>query len=189
MTRIITDLDDVLVKSMPAFVSWLSQQLGKKVTIKDLLSLNPEKFLLKYGVTQNYALVDAQKEFFSNERNLEGMRPYRANLDGLDCSIVTGREDKSRDVTESWLRRNFKFNGTLYTTNWDSHKKADYVLQHTPDLYIDDNAQVLAEVRDKDPTRKTLLYLVTRPWNQCNLRGIKDESYIKRVKKFQEAIS
>ena len=189
MTKIITDLDDVLVKAMPAFVNWLSRQIGKRISINDLLSTNPEEFFLKYGISLNYALVDAKKEFFSNERNLEKLEPYKANLDELDCSIVTGREDKTRDITRYWLRKKFRFDGTLYTTDWDANKKASYVLQNSPNLYIDDNAQILAEIRVRDIERRTLLCLVTRPWNQHGtLRAIDDESFIKRVKGFQKAV-
>jgi hypothetical protein len=117
------------------------------------------------------------------------LEPYKANLDELDCSIVTGREDKTRDITRYWLRKKFRFDGTLYTTDWDANKKASYVLQNSPNLYIDDNAQILAEIRVRDIERRTLLCLVTRPWNQHGtLRAIDDESFIKRVKGFQKAV-
>ncbi len=191
-TRIITDLDDVLVKSMPAFIYWLSKELGKRVHISDLLSSNPEEFFSKYGITLTHASVDAQKQFFSDERNLENLKPYGARLDRLNCSVITGRGYEVEGVTKDWLRKNCRFEGVVIMTNWDSeynHKKSDYILRSSPDIYIDDNAQILAEIRAMDSERRTLLRLVTRPWNQCSLRGIKDESYIKRVKGFQEAVS
>lgn len=186
--KIITDLDDVLADSMPAFLRWLSKELGKQVIMDDLLSLTPEGFFKKYRVNKDWVLTDAQKEFFGEEKHLENLKPYKARLEGLDCSIVTGREEKTRDITQYWLKKNFRFNGELYLTDWDNHKKAGYVIENIPKAYVDDNAQILAGIRTRDFERKILLYLVTRPWNQCSLRGIKDESYIKRVKGFQEAV-
>lgn len=185
--RLITDLDDVLAKSVPAFLRWLSTNLGKKVSIDDLLILSSEEFENKYTVTKDWVLTDAQKEFFRDEKEIENIEPYRGNLKNIDSVVITGREEYVRGVTSYWLKKQFKFDGNLYLTNWDNNQKVENILQQRPQIYVDDNAKLLDKIKKCNP--EISLYLVTQPWNKTSLRGIEDETGIVRINEIYEVLS
>ena len=129
-------------------------------------------------------MVDGQKDFFRDERKLERIEPYQGDLDGISSIVVTGREDSVSEVTKYWLKRNFSFNRTLYTTNWNNSKKIEKILSNNPHTYVDDNIGILRKIREKD--KRVLLYLVTQSWNQAS---IKPESKIIRVNGINEILS
>ena len=185
--RLITDLDDVLAKSVPAFLRWLNTNLGKKVSIDDILVLSSEEFEKVYTITKDWVLTDAQKEFFKNETELENIESYDGNLDNKDCDVITGREEYVKDVTSYWLKKHFKFDGNLYLTNWDNDQKVENVLQQKPQIYVDDNAKLLDKI--KKCNQEITLYLVAQPWNKTYLRGIEDETGIVRINKISELLS
>ncbi|MEA3515193.1 MAG: hypothetical protein U9R34_06960, partial [Nanoarchaeota archaeon] len=177
--KIVADLDDVLAKSVPAFLRWLSINLGKKVSIDDLLILSSEEFEKAYTVTKDWVLTDAQKEFFKDEKELENIESYNGNLRNIECVVITGREEYVRDVTSYWLKKHFKFDGNLYLTNWDNDQKVEKILQQKPQIYVDDNAKLLDKI--KKCNYGISLYLVAQPWNKTSLRGIEDETGIVRI--------
>ena len=185
--RLITDLDDVLAKSVPAFLRWLSINLGKKVSIDDILVLSSEEFEKKYTVTKDWVLTDAQREFFKDERELENIESYNGNLKNIDCVVTTGREELVGDITAYWLEKHFKFEGNLYLTNWDNDQKIETVLQQKPQIYVDDNAKLLDKIKKCNP--EISLYLVAQPWNKTSLRGIEDETGIVRINEIYELLS
>ena len=185
--KLITDLDDVLAKSVPAFLRWLSINLGKKVSIDDILVLSSEEFEKKYTVTKDWVLTDAQREFFKDERELENIESYNGNLKNIDCVVTTGREELVGDITAYWLEKHFKFDGNLYLTNWDNDYKVENVLQQKPQIYVDDNAKLLDKIKKCNP--EISLYLVAQPWNKTSLRGIEDETGIVRINEIYELLS
>jgi len=185
--RLITDLDDVLAKSVPAFLRWLNTNLGKKVSIDDILVLSSEEFEKEYTVTKDWVLIEAQKEFFKNEKELENIESYKGNLENIDCAVITGREEYVRDVTSYWLKKYFKFDGNFYLTNWDNDQKIEIVLQQKPQIYVDDNAKLLDKIKKYNP--EISLYLVAQPWNKTSLRGIEDETGIVRINEIYEVLS
>lgn len=185
--RLITDLDDVLGRSVPAFLNWVSIEIGKKMTIKDILSLASEEFKEKYHITKEQVMGDAQKDFFKNEKELENIESYNGNLKGIDSIVVTGREECVKNVTEYWLKKHFEFNGTLYLTNWDNDQKVETVLEQKPPIYVDDNAKLLEKIKERN--QGISLYLITQPWNKTSLRGIENETGIIRIKEIYEVLS
>lgn len=180
MVSIMTDLDDVLAVSVPAFFRWLSRELGTRITVEDILD---DDFEQRYDLSKEWVLKDAQKIFFRDEKQLELMPAYAGSLEGIDSKVVTGREECVRDVTYHWLKKNFGFVGELYLTGWDNDEKARLTLADTPDIYLDDNAAILGEIASRSDDIR--LYLAARPWNRN--KNV-DETRIERFDEFQDVL-
>jgi hypothetical protein len=185
--RIGVDLDDVLVDSLPHYLTAFNRRFGMEVPLADAAWRMYRRYphIPRQEINDFFSgLIEAG--FFASRPLLPGAREALDRLaeDGHELFIVTGRAPQDEAITRRWLKEA----GLVAYFSALVHKgiepvgryKSEAALELGLDLFIEDELAVaIAVVEAEIPV---LLY--DQPWNKGSLPAA-----IRRVHSWGEALT
>lgn len=174
---VVCDIDGVLGDATPEIVKSINKEFGTTYTREDWINWDWALQILQLLSHMN--IKDSFDWLFSIEHYSLSI-PLSSAQDvlqhwheqGAHIAVATTRPPESQDVTRQWLSENYPFikPQDIYirtdpaTGGWDH--KISVVETLKPDLYFEDEPNLVLKLINRWSTRLGVLRVIDQPWNR-----------------------